>query len=314
MSGEKTPHISVVSPVYMGAKMVRELVERIRKSVSCITEDFEIILVNDASPDDSWQAILLECKQDTRVKGINLSRNYGQHCAIRAGLQYAWGEWVVVMDCDLQDRPEEIPRFYYKAGEGYDIVRGERLVRKDKFLKKLSSAAFNSIFRMLSGIKTNKNIVGYGIYRHNVISAIKEFNERDVAFYILLNLVGFKSVTIPIEHGERAEGHSSYSLSKLLDLAFSLIITNSNKPLRMMVGAGFLISFVSVLVALYNVLAYWFGVIQVAGYTTTIFSIWFIGGLIMMQLGVVGIYIGKVFNQVKGRPLFIVKEKINIDE
>ena len=125
------PHISIVSPVYRGEKMVHELVSRIKQNVSKITDDFDIVLVNDASPDKSWPMILEECKIDKRVKGINLSRNFGQHEAILAGLNYAKSEWVVVMDCDLQDRPEEIPFFYQKALEGFDIVQGEREERKD---------------------------------------------------------------------------------------------------------------------------------------------------------------------------------------
>ena len=136
------PHISIVSPVYRGGKMVSELVRRNVESVSTITDDYEIILVNDASPDDSWDEIVKQCAQNPKVKGINLSRNFGQHYAITAGLHYAKGDWVVVMDCDLQDRPEEIPNLYRKALEGYDIVYARRVVRKDGFLKRQSSLWF----------------------------------------------------------------------------------------------------------------------------------------------------------------------------
>ena len=136
------PHISIVSPVYRGGKMVAELVRRNVESVSTITDDYEIILVNDASPDDSWDQIVKQCAQNPKVKGINLSRNFGQHYAITAGLHYAKGDWVVVMDCDLQDQPEEIPKLYRKAMEGYDIVYARRAVRKDGFLKRQSSLWF----------------------------------------------------------------------------------------------------------------------------------------------------------------------------
>lgn len=308
------PHISIVSPVYMGEKMVHELVSRIRESVSGITEDFDIILVNDCSPDDSWTMVLKECAEDKRVKGINLSRNFGQHKAIRAGLEFAFGDWVVVMDCDLQDRPEEIVKMYEKAQEGYDIVQGERMERKDKFFKRLSSRLFNAFFSSLSGVKTNNKIANFGVYRQSAIEAVRRIPERDSSFGSLLNQVGFKTVSIPIEHGSRAEGRSSYSLRKLLDLASGFIITNSNKPLRVMVGIGFALSLVSILVALYNVIAYFFGLIKVPGYTTTVFSIWLLGGLIMMQLGIVGIYIGRVFDQVKGRPLYVIRDKVNVED
>ena len=156
-------HISVVSPVYRGEKMVHELVTRVKENVTKLTDDFDIILVNDASPDQSWQMILKECAEDKRVKGINLSRNFGQHRAITAGLNYAKGDWVVVMDCDLQDRPEEIPALYKKAQEGYEIVYGEREERTDGLFKKLSSTLFHKTFVWLSGIHTNKKIANYGI-------------------------------------------------------------------------------------------------------------------------------------------------------
>ena len=292
--------------------MVHELVSRVKENVSKITEDYDIILVNDASPDNSWEMILKECKADCRVKGINLSRNYGQHRAITAGLNYANGDWVVVMDCDLQDRPEEIPRFYNKAMEGYDKVFGEREERKDGFFKKLSSTVFYAVYQFFSGIKTNKKIANYGIYKREVIDAICKMPERDRGLGGLLYYVGFKSTSIPIEHGERFEGKSSYTLSKLLKLAFGSILSNTNKPLRLMVGWGAILSCISILIALYNVFAYFSGGIRVPGFTTTVFSIWFVGGMLMMQIGIVGIYIGKVFDQVKGRPLYVVMDEVNV--
>lgn len=309
-----SPYISVVSPVYKGEKMVHELVSRIVNNISPITNNFEIVLVNDASPDNSWEIILKECKEDKRVKGINLSRNFGQHRAITAGLNYAKGEWVVVMDCDLQDRPEEIPKLFHKAEEGWDIVLGRRVERKDNFLKRLSSTLFYVVFRSLSGIRVDKTVANFGIYRHTVIDAVLKMEERDRDFAMLVNYVGFKSVSIPIEHGSRFEGKSSYSISKLLDLSFAIIVSNTNRPLRYMVTIGFLLSLFSIIIALYNVVAYFSGWIDVPGFTSTIFSIWFVGGMLMMQLGIVGVYIGKVFNQVKGRPLYFIMDKVNLDD
>ena len=154
--------ISVVSPVYRGEKTVADLVSRNVESVSIITDDYEIILVNDASPDNSWQAIEQECKKNPRVKGLNLSRNFGQHYAITAGLTYANGEWIVVMDCDLQDRPEEIPNLYKKAQEGYDIVYARRALRKDKFLKRISISFSFSI----SLDEWHKNRQGHSQFRY----------------------------------------------------------------------------------------------------------------------------------------------------
>lgn len=305
-------HISIMSPVYRGEKMVHELVSRIKENVTTITLDYEIILVNDASPDHSWEEILKECSLDNRVKGINLSRNYGQHQAILAGLEYVKGDWTIVMDCDLQDRPEEIPALYSKAMEGYDLVVAQRAVKKYSFLKKLSSKSFYAVFKYLSGIDFDNKLSSFGIYNHKVIDSIRNLPERDRFFPIQVNLVGFKSAVLPIHHGERLEGDSSYTLSKLLKLAFGILISNTNKPLRIMVWMGFVMSLFSMLMAFYNVVAYFVGINYIRGYTTTIFSIWLVGGLLMIQMGVMGIYLGKIFDQVKGRPLYLVMDEVNI--
>ena len=305
--------LSIVSPVYRAEKMVHMLVERIVKSVTTITEDFEIILVNDASPDASWSVIEYECAQDKRVKGINLSRNFGQHYAITAGLHYAKGEWVVVMDCDLQDRPEEIPALYQKALEGYDIVYARRVDRQDKGLKKLSSTIFHEIFDWLSGSTTDKTIANFGIYKQCVIAEYNRMPELARSFGTLIRYLGFTKTTMDVQHAERAEGQSSYNLYKLLKLSFDVIIANSNKPLRMAVGLGFGMSALSFLLALYNVIARLVGFISFPGYTATVFSIWFVGGLMLFVMGILGLYIGKIFDQVKGRQLFIVKDKVNFD-
>lgn len=305
--------LSIVSPVYRAEKMVHMLVERIVKSVTTITEDFEIILVNDASPDASWSVIEHECAQDKRVKGINLSRNFGQHYAITAGLHYAKGEWVVVMDCDLQDRPEEIPALYQKALEGCDIVYARRVDRQDKGLKKLSSTIFHKTFDWLSGSTTDKTIANFGIYKQCVIAEYNRMPERARSFPSLIKYLGFTQIAVDVQHAERAEGKSSYNLYKLLKLSFDIIISNSNKPLRMAVGLGFCMSVLSFLLALYNVIARLIGFISFPGYTTTVFSIWFVGGLMLFVMGILGLYVGKIFDQVKGRPLFVVKDKLNIE-
>lgn len=306
--------ISIVVPVYHGELMIDELISRLKQSILIIGDDFEIILVNDASPDDSWKRIKEHCTQDKRVKGINLSRNFGQHYAITAGLKHSCGEWVIVMDCDLQDRPEEIPNLYKKALEGYDIIFARRAVRKDSYFKRISSTIFHSIYNWLSGMHTDKTIANFGIYNHAVIAEYNKMPEQARSFPSLVQYLGFNSSTIDVQHAERAEGKSSYNFYKLLKLSFDVIISNSNKPLRLAVGLGFVMATVSFLLALYNIFAKWIGIILVPGFTTTVFSIWFVGGLLLFVLGVLGLYIGKIFDQVKGRQLFVIKETINIKE
>lgn len=312
MQTMNNPLISVVSPEYKGAKMISELVRRNIEALSQITDDFEIILVNDASPDDTWEVICSECAKDQRVKGINLSRNFGQHYAISAGLANVSGDWIVVMDCDLQDRPEEISNLYAKALEGWDIVKARRINKQFGFTKRLTSVVYHKLFDWLSGQQSDPAIGNFGIYRRNVIDEVNKLTEQARVFRTLLNVVGFSQTTIDVPHAARAEGKSSYSFAKLLKLSLDSSIANTNKPLRMAVSTGIVMSLVSFLLALYNVVAKLAGFISIEGYTTTVFSIWFVGGFILFILGVVGLYIGKIYDQVKGRPLFVIKNKMNL--
>ena len=304
----------MVSPIYRGEKMVSELVRRNVEALATIADNYEIILVNDASPDGSWDEIVKECKKNPNVKGLNLSRNFGQHYAITAGLAYASGDRVVVMDCDLQDRPEEIPNLYAKAKEGYDIVLARRVNKQFGFFKRISSSIFHYMFDKLSGSKTDESVANFGIYSKQVIAEFNKVPEYARSFQSIIGYLGFKTTAIEVEHAERAEGKSSYNLRRLLKLSFDIIISNSNKPLRVAVGLGFGMSLLSFLLAAYNIIAKLLGIILVEGYTTTIFSIWFVGGLLLFVMGILGLYIGKIFDQVKGRQLFIVKDKLNFEE
>ncbi|WP_342382501.1 glycosyltransferase family 2 protein [Bacteroides ovatus] len=306
--------ISIVSPIYRAENIVEELVRQIIENVEPLTHDFEILLVNDASPDHSWIKIREICRKDLRVKGINLSRNFGQHYAITAGLSYASGEWIVVMDCDLQDRPDEIPNLYVKALEGWDVVYARRVERLDGFWKKMSSRAFHKVYSYLSGSKSDRTIANFGIYKRKVIQEYNKMTEKARSFPSLIAYLGFKATAIDVAHSERYEGSSSYTLSKLIKLTVDVLVSNSTKPLLLAVQFGFIISFISLLLALYNVIAYFTGINLVHGYTTTIFSIWFVGGMTIFVLGIVGLYIGKIFDEVKNRQLFIVDETINLEK
>ena len=303
--------ISIVSPVYKSELIVDELVRRIKSSVSTITENYEIILVEDGGPDKSWQKIVENCNKDKRIKGIKLSRNFGQHHAITAGLDYCTGDWVVVMDCDLQDRPEEIPNLYNKAKEGYDIVYARRAERKDGFLKKRMSKIFRGIFGWMAGIDINNSIANFGIYDKSVIEAVVKFREPMRSFGLMVKWSGFKETTIDVVHASRFEGKSSYNFSKLFDHALTTILAYSDKPLKLTVMLGLIISFVAFLFTFYNLYQYFVCHITQPGYTTLILSVWILGGLIIFLLGIVGLYIGKIFEAVKNRPLYLVEKIIN---
>ena len=309
---EKKIHISVVSPVFRAENIVAELVKQIKQAVSSITEDFEIILVNDYSPDNSWQKITVECAKDARVKGINFSRNFGQHYAITAGLNYAKGEWVVVMDCDLQDRPDEIPNLYRKAQEGYDSVFAQRKVRNDTFLKRFFSSGFYILFSYLTETKQDPSVANFGIYRRCVVDAILSMNDQIRFFPTMVQWVGFRRDYLSVAHTSRYEGKSSYNYMTLFRLALNNIIAFSDKPLRLIVKAGFIITFFSFLIAVAYFVLYFAGHIQVLGFTTLILSLWFLAGVIILILGTVGLYIGKMFEKVKQRPVYLIQEICNI--
>ena len=302
--------ISIVSPVYRAEKILPILVSEINLVMERIGEDYEIILVDDRSPDNSWEVMKVLSSQNPKIKSIRLSRNFGQHSAIFAGLTKTKGDWVVVMDCDMQDQPKEISKLYKKALEGYDIVLGQRENRKDKFPKKLSSKLFYKVFNYLSGGQFNNEIGNFGIYKKKVIGSILNINDYIKFFPLFINWVGFKSISIPIEHSERMEGKSSYSVSRLLKLAFNAIISFSDKPLRLFINFGLGISILSFILGIYYLYLSITHRITQPGFSSLILSIWFLSGIIISCIGIVGVYLGKTFDQAKGRPIFIIDEEV----
>ena len=307
--------ISVVIPEYKGATIIKDLLERLDKALCSISDNYEIILVNDCSPDNTWEEIKRFAAQDKRIVGINLSKNFGEHYAISAGLKFARGEWVVVMDCDLQNRPEDIPALYQKAQEGWDIVHARRVHKQFGFWKRLSSRMFHSLYNRLSDRQSDEAIAEFGIYNAKVIAEYNKLKEVSRSFNFLIDFLGFRTTAIDVHHDARAdEEGSSYTFGKLLKLAFHSIIADSNKPLYISVTLGFIITVISFLLAIFNVVAYFFDTAVVRGYTTTVFSIWFATGIILLMMGVLGLYIGKIFDQVKQRPIFIIMETVNTEE
>jgi len=306
--------LSIVSPIYKGEKMLHELVSRIEASVSTITDDYEIILVNDQSPDRSWEVIQDICANDKKVKGVNLSRNFGQHYAITAGLSLVCGEWVVVMDCDLQDRPEEIPNLYHKAMEGYDTVFAQRIERQDTFIKRMSSALYHRVFTWFTDSKADKTVANFGIYNKKVINSVLSMGDSVRSFNVMARWVGYKKTFLPVKHSKRAEGTSGYNVVKLLRMASNNIIAFSDKPLFLVLRLGLYVFITAVFVALYYLIKYLFGGVTVSGFTTIVISLWILGGIQIMLIGVVGLYIAKIFDRVKQRPLFIIDKKINVNE
>lgn len=303
--------ISVVSPVYKAENIVDRLVERIMAAVSRITQQYEIILVEDCSPDHSWEKIKENCAKHKEVRGIRLSRNFGQQYAIEAGFDHCRGEWVVVLDCDLQDNPDEIINLYAKAQEGYEVVLASRQHRKDNFLKKLFSKYFYALLSYLTETKQDGTVANFALCHRKAVKAMASMKDYNRYFPTMIKWVGFKLTTLKIEHVEREDGKSSYSFKKRLKLAMDTILSFSDKPLRLTIKLGVLILLSSFVFAGYLVVRYFYADITVSGWTSTFLSIWFLSGLIISLMGMVGLYIGKIFEGIKSRPTYIVDEKID---
>ncbi|MFS4483055.1 glycosyltransferase family 2 protein [Hyunsoonleella sp. 2307UL5-6] len=302
------PEISFVSPVYRAENILPELVSEIQKVMMKIKKSYEIIFVDDRSPDDSWLVMKTLSSKFPEVKSIRLSRNFGQHPAIMAGLSQANGNWVVVMDCDLQDQPKEVEKLYNKALQGFDAVLAQRKKRKDKFLKKLSSKLFARFYGYFTNTNYDHSVANFGIYKAKVITSILSVKDYIKFFPLFVKFVGFNVTAIEVEHCRREDNTSSYSFFKLVSLAFNTVISFSNKPLKLFVKFGMLISVLSFLFGTYTLIKYFKGDIKVLGYSSLIISIWFLSGLVITIIGVAGIYIGKIFDQSKNRPVYIIDE------
>lgn len=306
------PDISVVSPVYCCADCLRALCSRIDAALAATGASYEIVLVDDASPDAAWPVMCELAGADPRIKAVALSRNFGQHCAIAAGLEHARGRWIVVMDCDLQDRPEEIAALYAKAREGFDVVFAEREVRRDGWFKRNSSRAFIALLNWLSGADYDYRTANFGIYGRAVIDAVRSMGDRARFFPVMVRWTGFRRTSIPVQHDARGNGGSSYSLRKLLKLALDIMLSYSDKPLRLVATAGLVISIVALAMTAFSLYRYLHGDVTVAGYTSVIASMWLLAGVMLFCMGIIGLYVGRVFEAVKSRPVFIVRERINL--
>lgn len=301
--------ISIVSPVYGAASALPELITRIHQTVSQITNNFEIILVEDNSPDNSWEVIKRLSVSDDKILGLSLSRNFGQQYALNAGFDKARGNWIVTMDCDLQDEPERIIDLYNEAKKGFDIVFASRVNRQDGFIKKLGSRMFYKTLGYLTNTEQDNSIGNFVLYNKKVIEAMASIGDYYKYYPMLNRWVGFKTKVVPIKHAERKDNvKSSYSFKKRLRLAFTTIIAFSDKPLRLVLRLGITLVFISLIVASILIVRYFIVGETVSGWLSLFISVWLLSGIIIMVLGLLGVYFGKIFETVKQRPTYIVKE------
>lgn len=302
------PHISVVSPIYKAESCVSELCSRLITSLSKITNDFEIILVDDRSPDNSWNLILEESKKDSRIRGLRFTRNFGQHYAITAGLDAADGDWVVVLDCDLQDPPEKINDLYQKAMTGEsEVIVALFEGKTEAFHKQWTSKLFWWALSWLSEIKFDPRIGNFRIMSKDVVRNFRIYREQLRFLGGITATMGYSTASVTMTRESRFAGKSSYNLKRQLIVARDIIMAYSDKPLKIFVTFGFLMAFLSMCAGISIMILGLSGHIVVQGWASVMVSLYFIGGIIIGNLGLIGFYLGRIFDEAKRRPLYIVE-------
>jgi dolichol-phosphate mannosyltransferase len=298
--------VSVVVPVYGCADCLRSLCERVSRALAGTS--YQIVLIDDRSPDGAWETI----EQLTAVypiTAIRLSRNFGQHAAITAGLAEAEGSWIVVMDCDLQDRPEEIPRLLAKASEGYDVVLARRKRRRDSTFRRIAARVYLRLIRALAHYDGDDEFGSFSVVSRKVAAAYLELGDVSRHYLYILHWLGFETVAVDVEHAEREVGTSSYTLGRLLRHAFDGVMFQSTVLLRWIVYVGFVVALGGAGLAVWFVCVAFLAT-PPPGWASLAVLTLVIGGFIIISTGVAGLYIGKIFEQVRQRPLYVVDRRI----
>lgn len=302
-----SPFLSVVSPVYQAAVCLEEFIARLTAVVEGITESYEIILVDDGSFDDSWEEIRRIASRQAQVRGLRLSRNFGQHLAIAAGLAASRGVWVVVLDCDLQDPPDLIPGLFAKANEGYDIVTTVRSTRSASLFRRAASRTFYGVARLLSSPHVTANSNTLSLISAKVVAAYLRTFDRYSPYPFILNWLGFRAARIEIDHAERVAGESSYTVGKLFRFALDALVSQSTRLLHISTVAGLLFSVMSFLQIIYLIhLKLTRSILP--GWASVMALLWLVGGVVLFSLGVIGLYLSRLFEQTRNRPPFVVSE------
>ncbi len=301
--------ISVVVPVYGCRQSLRLLHGRISATLRSITASYEIVLVDDCDREGSWEVVAQLAREDRAVKAFRLSRNFGQHAAITAGLAQCTGRWAVVMDCDLQDPPEAIAELYRVALAGNDVVLARRKRKRHSLFRRLAARGYFRLMKILAEARLDGEFGSFSIISRKVVDAFLRFQDQDRHYLFILNWLGFGTVTIEYEHAFRHSGESSYGLGDLIRHAIGGMFFQTTVLLRWIVYVGFWVSCAGFFLAAYYLYMY-FAHSVYPGFTSLAVLILLIGGFIIMSTGVAGLYVGKVFDQVKGRPLYIIDKSI----
>lgn len=299
--------LSIVTSLYFSEAYIREFFERIGKASAEITPNSEYIFVNDGSPDNSLEVALELQRQDDRVVVIDLSRNFGHHHALMTGLEFAVGELVFMIDVDLEEEPELLGEFYARLRETQsDSIYGVQLKRKGGTFERLSGALFYWLFHLLSGLNAPKNSLTARLMTRRFVDGLLQHREREVDLMGLLHSTGFYQVPIVVK--KHAKPETTYTLYRKLGLAFKAITSFSRRPLIIVFALGTIIMFVSIGMLVFYFFIYIVSGQVPSGFTSIILSIWMLGGLTIFSVGLVALYISVVFNEVKARPLAIIKD------
>jgi dolichol-phosphate mannosyltransferase len=296
--------VSVVAPVYNERACLGELVHRLDAVLRNRT--YEIVLVDDGSRDGSWDEIVRLGGLYPAVKGLRFSRNFGHHVAITAGLDWACGEWVVVMDSDLQDLPESIPLLLDKTNEGFDMVVARRQGKRHGAFKRATSRLFARTMTWLADFEFDESVGVFRVMHRRVVTSVRAMRETPRVFTAMTDWVGFRRGSVDVPHGARFAGETKYPLRKQLVLALRAALGFSEKPLQIAVYSGLVIAAAGLGYAGYIVLRALSGGIAVSGYASLMSAVLTIGGLGIATTGLVGLYVGSIFTHVKGRPLYIL--------
>jgi len=297
--------ISVVVPVYKCAECLRHLHRRLAAALAQVPGEHEIVLVDDRSPDESWDILRELAEEDHSIRVVRLSRNFGQHAAITAGIEFARGRWIVVMDCDLQDPPEDIPRLYARAQEGAEIVYARRTGRHGPWFRRIASRMYFRLLNASLGTDFNPDYGNFTIISRKVRDAFLRFRDKDRHYLMILRWLGYDHASIDVAHAERYAGESAYTMRTLIRFAIDGLFFQSTTLLRWSTYVGFFASLCGAGLAAFFVVRYFLDDTY-QGWTSLAVLALLIGGLTITTIGVAGLYIGKIFTQVKDRPLYVV--------
>ena len=306
---------SIVVPVFNEEKVLNELYRSLTIVMNKLRESYEIIFINDGSIDNSLEIMEKLHSKDKRIKIIDFSRNYGHQIAITAGIDYATGEAIVTIDADLQDPPKVIPELVKKWKEGYDVVYGVRKKREgENFFKKVTASIFYKFLNKITDINMPLDAGDFRLIDRKIANNLKTIREKNRYVRGLTSWIGFRQIGVLYDREKRFAGYTKYPLGKMLKLALDAVFSFSNYPLKIATYIGFLISGLSFLYLIYVLILKIFMDVTIQGWASTIVAILFLGGVQLICIGIIGEYIGRIGEEVKKRPLYIIKGIIDDDK